>query len=82
MGLIRWLKVTMGALLVALFVGLIFYSLFISATIALGSTPDKGATLIATMQDGDVSVYRLDEQMNCLAIVGELHGKTVSITCM
>lgn len=80
MSLIRWLKITMATLLIALFMGLAFYSAIISATIAIGGVPDKGATLIATMQDGDVNVYSIDNT-SCFAIVGQLHGKTVALVC-
>ena len=80
MSLIRWLKITMATLLIALFMGLAFSSAIISATIAIGGVPDKGATLIATMQDGDVNVYSTDNT-SCSAIVGQLHGKTVALVC-
>ena len=80
MSIIRWLKVTMGAILIALFLGLLLYANIVWVLNATGAVPDKGATLIATMQDGDVNVYSIDGT-SCLAIVGELHGKTVGLVC-
>lgn len=80
MGIIKALKVLMGSLLLAVLFALLFYVVIVRVTIATGAVPDKGATLIATMQDGDVNVYSIDGT-SCFAIVGELHGKTVGMVC-
>jgi hypothetical protein len=79
--LIPNIKYALAWTLVALIVALLTYCTIVS--IANAAEPDRGVVLIASIQDGDVNVYRLTHRRfnNCLVTVGELHGKTVTMVC-
>jgi hypothetical protein len=47
------------------------------------STKGVHLELIATSDDGDVKYYRLvDSTQQCYIVIGELHGKTVTMDCL